>query len=134
MGVGEAMIVAGIGCREGTTEHEILAAIHAALSTHGLTPARLSALATIHLKALETGIIAAAKTLAKPLLIANDDAIAAVDAKLLTRSEASLSAAGTPSASEASALAIAGEDSRLLGPRHIEGNVTCAIAVSGDEP
>ncbi|MEO9338036.1 cobalamin biosynthesis protein [Mesorhizobium sp. SB112] len=128
------MIVAGIGCRKGATEHEVLAATHAALSTHCLASTRLSALATIQLKAQETGIIAAARTLAKPLLIANDDAIAAVDAKLLTRSEASLSAAGTPSVSEASALAIAGKNSRLLGPRHVEGDVTCAIAVSGDEP
>jgi cobalt-precorrin 5A hydrolase len=134
MGVGEAMIIAGIGCRKGAAEHEILAAIHAGLSTHGLTASRLSALATIQLKSQEAGIIAAAKTLAKPLLIANDDAITAVNAKLRTRSEVSISAAGTPSASEASALAIAGKDSCLLGPRHVEGNVTCAIAVSGDEP
>nr|WP_292562195.1 cobalamin biosynthesis protein [Mesorhizobium sp.] len=42
--------------------------------------------------------------------------------------------AGTPSVSEASALAVAGAGARLLGPRTVLGPVTCAIAISGDAP
>jgi cobalt-precorrin 5A hydrolase len=51
----------------------------------------------------------------------------------LTRSTASLSAAGSPSVSETAALAAAGQKSRLLGPRSVHGPVTCAIAVNGEE-
>ncbi|WP_258583063.1 cobalamin biosynthesis protein [Mesorhizobium sp. AR02] len=42
--------------------------------------------------------------------------------------------AGTPSVSEASALAVAGAGAKLLGPRTVLGPVTCAIAISGDAP
>ncbi|MBN9216970.1 MAG: cobalamin biosynthesis protein [Mesorhizobium sp.] len=42
--------------------------------------------------------------------------------------------AGTPSISEASALAVAGKGARLLGARTVLGPVTCAIAISGDTP
>ncbi|MER8430006.1 cobalamin biosynthesis protein [Mesorhizobium caraganae] len=41
---------------------------------------------------------------------------------------------GTPSVSEASALAVAGTGAKLLGPRTVLGPVTCAIAISGDAP
>jgi cobalt-precorrin 5A hydrolase len=42
--------------------------------------------------------------------------------------------AGTPSVSEAAALAVAGAGAKLLGPRTVLGPVTCAIAISGDAP
>ncbi|WP_246677444.1 cobalamin biosynthesis protein [Mesorhizobium sp. B2-3-12] len=42
--------------------------------------------------------------------------------------------AGTPSVSEASALAVAGAGAKLVGPRTVLGAVTCAIAISGDAP
>ncbi|WP_412033465.1 cobalamin biosynthesis protein [Mesorhizobium sp. CO1-1-8] len=41
---------------------------------------------------------------------------------------------GTPSVSEASALAVAGAGAKLLGPHTVLGPVTCAIAISGDAP
>ena len=52
-------------------------------------------------------------------------------ARLLTRSAASVAAAGVGSASEAAALAVAGPEARLLGPRLVVGRVTCAVAVTG---
>ncbi|WP_245429794.1 cobalamin biosynthesis protein [Mesorhizobium sp. WSM3859] len=55
-------------------------------------------------------------------------------APLLSHSDLSQSRAGTPSVSEASALAVAGAGARLLGPRTVVGPVTCAIAISGDAP
>ncbi|MCF6102409.1 cobalamin biosynthesis protein [Mesorhizobium muleiense] len=53
-------------------------------------------------------------------------------AALLSRSDLSQARAGTPSVSEASALAAAGKGAKLLGPRTVLGPVTCAIAISGD--
>ncbi|MEO5757170.1 MAG: cobalamin biosynthesis protein, partial [Mesorhizobium sp.] len=53
-------------------------------------------------------------------------------AALLSHSDLSQTLAGTPSVSEASALAAAGRGAKLLGPRTVLGPVTCAIAISGD--
>ncbi|NGO50535.1 cobalamin biosynthesis protein [Mesorhizobium camelthorni] len=50
----------------------------------------------------------------------------------LTHSARSQAVAGSPSVSEAAALAAAGEGARLLGPRIVVGQVTCALATSGD--
>jgi cobalt-precorrin 5A hydrolase len=108
------MTIAGIGCRKIVTSAEVIAAVDAALSAHGLSRTTLDALATIPLKREQLALHEAAAALGLPLLIPTDDAI---------------STTGTPSASEAAALA-AGSKMRLLGPRHILGNVTCAIAVS----
>ena len=55
-------------------------------------------------------------------------------ASLLSHSDLSQELAGTPSVSEASALAVAGAGAKLLGPRTVLGSVTCAIAISGDAP
>ena len=65
-----------------------------------------------------------ARRLGLPFLI-----VAAGPAPVLTRSAASLAAAGTGSAAEAAALAAAGPGARLLGPRIVLGPVTCAIAI-----
>ncbi|PDQ17327.1 cobalamin biosynthesis protein CbiG [Mesorhizobium sanjuanii] len=55
-------------------------------------------------------------------------------ASLLSHSGLSQDLAGTPSVSEASALAAAGAGAKLLGPRTVLGRVTCAIAIGGDAP
>ena len=126
------MIVAGIGCRKGVKTEEVLAAIETALDTHGLSAAALSALATAHFKRAEDAIAATGKALNLPLLLVDGAALRAVSLRALTLSQPSLAIAGTPSVSETAALAAAGQQARLLGPRFAVGPVTCAIAVAGD--
>lgn len=126
------MIVAGIGCRKGVRTGDVLAAIETALGAHGLAVSSLSALATAHFKRAEDAISATGKALKLPLLLVDDAALRAVSLRVLTRSEPSLEATGTPSVSETAALAAAGQRARLLGPRIAVGPVTCAIAVAGD--
>lgn len=125
------MMVAGIGCRKGAAHEDILSAIETALEAHGLAVTALSALATATLKRDEPGILAAAGRLDLPLLIVDDAALAAVASRTLSHSQASQAAAGTPSVSEASALAAVSPGATLLGPRTIVGPATCAIATSG---
>jgi len=124
------MIVAGIGSRKGVTAAEVLAAIDAALAAHRLTRGDLALLATAELKASEPGLHDAASVLGLELNIVDETALAAAADRTLTYSEASRAIAGTPSVSEASALAASGSDGRLLGPRVALGIVTCAIADS----
>jgi len=60
MGVGEAVIVAGIGCRKGASAAQIDAAIGTALERAGRPLARLDLMATAESKREEEGIAAAA--------------------------------------------------------------------------
>lgn len=122
------MIVAGVGCRKGVDAETVLAGIAGGLSHYGLSAAQLDALATVPLKAMEPGLHAAAGRLGLKLIVVTEAALDS--ARTLSRSSASLAQTGAPSASEAAALAVAGPDGRLLGPRIATGSVTCAIAVS----
>ncbi|CDX52141.1 Cobalamin biosynthesis protein G CbiG [Mesorhizobium plurifarium] len=126
------MMVAGIGSRKGVSVEEVLAAIETALEAHGLAMTALSALATAPLKKDEAAISAAGRALNLPVVIAEDRVLQQASPR--SRCDLSQSRAGTPSVSEASALAVAGAGARLLGPRTVVGPVTCAIAISGDAP
>lgn len=128
-----AGMVAGLGCRQGATAAEIVACIEAALAAHGLATASLAALAIPPSKSAQPSLHRAAGELGLPLLVASEAGLAGAAPRLLSRSAASLAASGSPSASEAAALAIAGPCARLLGPRHALGPVTCAIAIREQE-
>lgn len=128
------MIVAGIGSRKGVSVEDVLAAIETALEAHGLAMTALSALATAPLKQDENAIVAAGHQLNLPVIVADAAAIEAASSDTLSHSDLSQDLAGTPSVSEASALAVAGAGAKLLGPRIVLGPVTCAIAISGDAP
>ncbi|TPJ29502.1 cobalamin biosynthesis protein [Mesorhizobium sp. B2-8-3] len=125
------MMVAGIGSRIGVSVEEVLAAIETALEAHGLAMTALSALATGEIKRDEPAIFLAGRDLDLPVLIMSDAALQSVSSGTVSRSEVSQAQAGTPSVSEASALAAAGKGAKLLGPRIVLGPVTCAIALGG---
>ena len=128
------MMVAGIGSRKGVTAGDVRAAIETALEAHGLAMTALSALATGRNKREEEAIFLAGRDLALPVIVVTDDALQAASAGTASRSDLSQAHAGTPSVSEASALAAAGKGAKLLGPRAVVGPVTCAIAISGGAP
>lgn len=128
------MMVAGIGSRKGVMASDVRAAVEAALEAHGLAMAALSALATSEFKRDEEAIFSAGRDLALPVIVVETGALQKVSSDMLSRSDMSQTQAGTPSVSEASALAAAGAGAKLLGPRTVLGPVTCAIAISGDAP
>jgi cobalt-precorrin 5A hydrolase len=132
MGLDQAMIVAGVGCRAGASAREIDAAIAAALSQAGVASASLGLIATSEAKAEEVGLAAAAKDRGVKVVFVPQTDLEAVGSRTLTRSERVLVATGVPSLSEAAALAAAGPGARLLAPRVAVGPATCALAVSGD--
>jgi cobalt-precorrin 5A hydrolase len=132
MDLGEAMMVAGVGCKAGASAGEIEAAIAAALACAGLSTATLTALATSSAKGDEPGIAAAARARGLKFVKVPQRDLEAAGARVVTRSERVLALMGVPSVAEAAALAAAGPASRLLGPRVAVGPATCALAVSGD--
>jgi cobalt-precorrin 5A hydrolase len=130
--MGEMMMVAGIGCRRGVGADEVLAAVAAALKHLSAERAHLDALATAELKLGESGITIASQRLGLPLRIVGGAELKQANGRTVSLSEKSLERTGVASVSEAAALAAAGPDSVLLGPRLVVGPVACAIAVSGD--
>ncbi len=132
MGLDQAMIVAGVGCKAGASAREIEAAIGAALSQAGLESASLSLIATSSAKAHEAGLAAAAKDRGLKVVFVPQVDLEAAGSRTLTHSERVLAASGVPSLSEAAALAAAGPGALLLAPLTSVGPATCAIAVTGD--
>lgn len=127
------MIIAGIGSRKGVNVEDVLAAIETAVEAHGLAMSALSALATATLKQDEEAIPAAGRALSVPVIVVDDATLQAAAPDTLSKSDLSQALAGTPSVSEAAALAAAGKGAKLLGPRTVVGPVTCALAISGDQ-
>jgi cobalt-precorrin 5A hydrolase len=126
------MIVAGVGCRKGTSAREIGAAIDAALSRAGLRTDALDVIAAPAIKSAEAGIAAAATELGVPLVLVPQAELEAAGARTVTRSERVIALMGVPSAAEAAALAAAGPAARLVAPRTAVGPATCALARSED--
>ncbi len=122
------MIVAGIGCRKGTSSAEIEAAVDAALAVCGLARTRLDALATHASKQDEPGLRALADSLQLRLLAFTAEEMARHAPNVETVSQRVVELMGVPSVAEASALAGAGRGARLLTARISHEGATCAIA------
>lgn len=128
------MIVAGVGCRSGTSARQVEAAIAAALARAGLSPVALGMIATSFAKGSEPGIAAAASQRGVKFVVVPQAELQSAGARAVTRSARVLALTGVPSLAEAAALAAAGPAARLVAPRVAVGPATCALAISGDEP
>jgi cobalt-precorrin 5A hydrolase/precorrin-3B C17-methyltransferase len=98
-------LVVGVGSSRNVTRAEVLTLIDGALAEAGLSPASVTALATVDAKATEPGLVAAAGERGWPLLSYPADKLAEIPVP--NPSDAALAAVGTPSVAEASALASA---------------------------
>ena len=124
------MIVAGIGCRRGTSAPDIEAAIRAALANAGMAPDVLTAIATTAAKHDEAGIETAAAHLGVNVVLVAEAELKAAGERTETKSARVLALTGVPSVAEAAALAAAGPSARLISPRLVLGSATCALAAS----
>lgn len=127
------MIVAGIGCKRGTSSEEIVRLIFAVLASHDIAHDKLDAIATEALKADEAGIADAAQQLSVRLVRCSLPDLDGMADKIITHSVRVRATKGVPSIAEASALLAAGHHARLLGARIAAANATCAIAI-GEGP
>jgi cobalt-precorrin 5A hydrolase len=134
MGMGEAVIAAGIGCRKGASAAEIEAAILAALERAGRPLARIDLMATAMAKREEKGIVEAASARGVPLIFVAPADLEIASARGATWSARVLALAGVPSVAEAAALAACGPKAKLILPRIVMGPVTCALASVEDVP
>jgi cobalt-precorrin 5A hydrolase len=134
MDVGQAMIVAGVGCRRGVRAADIEAAIMAAFDRAGVATSALRLIATSAAKGGEPGIALAASAIGVPLVLVDLGDLAVAGMRATTRSERVMALAGVPSVAEAAALAAAGPDARLIVPRIAVGPATCALVETEAAP
>ena len=126
------MMIAGIGCRRGTSAETVMAVLEEALAAADMAGTRPDRLATGTLKADEAGLLEAAARLGLDLAILTQTDMDTVADRTLTVSPHSVGHAGISSFCEAAALAAGGDGARLLGPRHVSQGVTCALAIVED--
>lgn len=126
------MIVAGLGCRKGTSMEALLSAIELACGSAGISRKSIAALATGEIKRHEQGLNDLATLLGLPLHIFDETALKQAEGRTQTVSKHSLAQTSTPSLSEAAALVAAGEGSELIVTRLIADGATCALARSRD--
>ena len=124
------MIAIGIGCKSGVSADEVIALIEDGLSR--VENETIAGLFTVASKAHESGLAEAAASLSLPLLFLPEIALKSVAGRTESRSERVVALFGVPSIAETAALVGAGEGSTLIIPRISRGNVTCAIAKSGE--
>ncbi|KIQ05908.1 hypothetical protein RU07_00575 [Agrobacterium tumefaciens] len=130
MGVGEAVIVAGIGCRQGVTAEAVIAALEEAARTHHV---KIDFMATAPMKSDEPALLEAATRLGMAFVVVAQADFELAGARTLTQSATSLKHSGSPSLSEAAALAALGPGSRLMAPRMVIGDMTVALAILGEK-
>jgi cobalt-precorrin 5A hydrolase len=119
-------LVAGVGCKRGTTAETIARFVGEVFADHGLAQSSLSALATVSLKADEPGLVEFAEKNALPLVafgpgeLADQPGVENPSAKVKNL-------LGIASVSEAAALRAAGAV-RLLVPKRKGAGITLAVA------
>lgn len=131
LGMVPRLVVAGVGCKRGTSSERLVGAVREALDEAGLHPACLRALASIRLKADEGGILDAAEALDVPAVFASTEAIEGeIQAHGLREESFVRQAVGAGAVSEPAALWAAGEGSQLLLPKRAGLGVTVALALA----
>lgn len=133
------MIAAGLGCRKGCAGEDLARALDAALAGAGRALSEVHALYAPAFKAGEHALLQIAQRLGKPLVLLRLEELQLQAAHALTHSAQVSVRFGIPSIAETAALAGAcafGDApearARLLGPRHISGGASCALAVAAD--
>ena len=118
-------VIAGIGCRRDCPAETIVALLDRACAEAGC---RATTLAAPAFKADEPGLRFAARQLGLTLVLIEAEALAAAQARCVTRSSRAFLATAFGSVAEGSALAAAGAGGRLILPRILGGGATCALA------
>ena len=123
-------LVAGVGCRSGTADDDIMAALNNALGLCRCSLHSLRALATIDVKEQEPGLRKAAKVLNLPLVVfspARINHFIQNSGHPIAFSEFVQQKVGTPAVCEPAAL-LASRKGELLLPKHKFQGITIAVA------
>lgn len=121
----EKTVVAGLGCRRGVGEEEVVHALEAAFGENGIELSEVRTVATIAIKRDETGLLRACRSLDLPLVFCSKEAILLVGDQY-ERSEIAYKYLGVHGVAEPCALLTA-KNGRLLQSKKTYGQVTVAL-------
>lgn len=131
----DAVLVIGLGCRQGCEAAHLRELIDDALGEYALDTGRIDALACIAAKADEPGLLELARQLGLPLVLMQPAQLSPFDAQLTHRSALAFARTGCHGVAEGAALAAAsqlgGGEPRLLIPRRKSRQATFALALGG---
>lgn len=113
----------GIGCRLGTKSDEVISALHSAFREAGISPEDVAIYASVTIKAHESGLIDAVRTLEGNIIFLNPSELN----KENPISESAASRFGLQGVAEPAALAVSVRH-QLIMEKKVFGNVTVAIA------
>ena len=123
------VLVAGLGCKRGTSIDALHHALTTTLQEHDLSAFSLSALATVDLKANEPGLVALASRIGLPLKIISQDDLRQLEHMAFSTS-AALEKFAIPGVAEPCAVAVSG-GTIIVGKRVFDA-CTVAVAIHGD--
>ncbi|SDA44620.1 cobalt-precorrin 5A hydrolase [Pseudomonas sp. NFACC19-2] len=129
-------VVAGLGCRRGCAQDELLTLLTHSLAQHELTVDNLAGLASIAHKLDEPGLRELAMHVNLQLTFFTPEALTLHQPEK-AGSPLIRSITGSPAVAEPCALALAsrlGKAARLLGDKTRTANATCALATFDREP
>ncbi len=118
-------LVIGIGCNSGTSGIEIEEALRKTLEEHNLSFSSICSIATIDIKAHESGLTAFAEKHTLGVNVFSPDESNTVQG--VQKSEAARKATGAKAVAEPAAILASGADT-LIVPKQKIGNVTVAVA------
>ena len=124
-------VVAGLGCRRGCSQDELLDLLIHSLARHELTVDNLVGLASIAHKRDEAGLHGLAEHLGLELVFFAPEQLSTYQA-MTAGSALTQAATGSPAVAEPCALALAGcmgASPCLLGDKNRSANATCALAI-----
>ena len=126
-----AFFTMGLGCRRGALPTEMVELVDEALAMAGLTRSAIGSLATLEGKAAEPAIGVVARGLGLEVTTFSAARLEVETPRLLNPSEVVFRETGCHGVAEASALAAAGPEGRLVLPKRARNGCTIAIAVAG---
>lgn len=122
-------IAVGVGCKRGMDGEVIKEALKTVLEEEGFSPLSVKSIATIGLKAEEPGIKSLAETYQVPLIIVEDEKIAALDFDSLGIAQSGFvkTTTGVPSVSTACAY-LTSEEGKIIRDKAKFKGITIALA------
>ncbi|HUH49372.1 MAG TPA: cobalamin biosynthesis protein [Mycoplana sp.] len=126
----EPALVLGLGCERGTCSTEVVALAEQALRSAGFDATALTMIVSLDTRADEPAIQAAARHFSVPFRTFDPATLEAETWRLANPSEVVFRHTGCHGVAEASALAAAGPDSRLVVPKVKSAHATAAVAQS----
>ena len=126
-------LIIGAGCARGCAPDELSQLLDEALAKSGLHRAMIAAIGSLDLKADEPAMLGLAKALGVPFRVFDAEMLSSYADVVSAPSAVVAAEVGTPSVSEASALALAGAGAELLVSKVKSANATIAIARRGQQ-